>query len=106
MKLLCALLISALLLVADPERATKDPAAREDFSIDWSLRTTGGNDIVSSSWTVPTGITKVSDAATTSTTLIRLSGGTVGKVYRIRNVVTLEDGQILAKTIDIYVDYQ
>jgi hypothetical protein len=106
LRVIAALLLFCLILGADPERTSKDPSSVEDFAIDWSLRATGGNDIASSTWTVPTGITKISDGATATRTLIRLSGGTVGKTYRLRNLVTLEDSQVLAKTIDIYVDYQ
>jgi hypothetical protein len=100
------LLLFVAAVSADPERRSKDPASVEDFGVDWSLRATGGKTITLSTWTVPSGITKVSDAATDSLTYIRLSGGSVGKTYRIRNIVTLSDSQVLAKTIDIYVDYQ
>ena len=57
-----------------------------DYTVDWStwLDT---DTILSSTWDVPTGLTKDSDSNTTTATLIWLSGGTVGDVYLVTNTV-------------------
>ena len=91
----------------------------EDFTIDWSCATTPGtkncnnpppstpNYITASVWTVPTGITKVTDAKSPNDaavrTVIRLSGGTPGASYTLRNRVTLADGQVLSVTLQITI---
>ena len=83
-------------------RFTKDPDAHLNYTIDWSewLVT---DTISTSTWTVPTGITKDSDTNSTTTTTIKLSGGTVGEKYEIVNhVVTaaaLEDDRTIVITI-------
>lgn len=63
----------------------KDPIAVLDYQIDWSAWLTGGETIVTSTWTVPTGIVKDSDNHTTVLTTIWLSGGTTGMRYLLTN---------------------
>jgi hypothetical protein len=87
----------------------KDPASIVNFSLDWAdhLAALGaGITIVSSPlpvWTVPAGITKVSQSNTTTVTTIRLSGGTDGSDYEILCHVTLSDGQEDEKSLTIQV---
>jgi hypothetical protein len=59
---------------------TKDPDEILDCKLDWSARL-DGDTINTSTWIVPTGITKTSDTKTTSTTTIWLQGGTLGQTY-------------------------
>lgn len=63
----------------------KDPDAKLDYGFDWSdwLGTT--ETITTSTWTVPTGITKISDSKTDTLTTIWLSGGTHGANYSLVN---------------------
>ena len=63
----------------------KDPDAILDYYIDWSDWLTGSEVLASSTWTVPTGIVKDSDGNSDTVTQIWLSGGTVGRVYRVIN---------------------
>lgn len=67
-----------------PASWIKDPQAVLDYQIDWSAWL-GTDTISTSTWTVPTGLTKVSDTKTTTTTTILLSGGTVGESYSLVN---------------------
>jgi hypothetical protein len=60
-----------------PQAFEKDPDAVLDYAIDWTDRL-GSDTISTSTWTVPSGITKDSDNKTTAKTTIWLSGGTVG----------------------------
>jgi hypothetical protein len=83
-------------------RAEKDPDARPDYRVDWSS-VASSNAIVSSSWTVPAGITKVADSHTDTVALIRLSGGTSGRTYQLLNTVTLTDGQIEVYVLNVEV---
>lgn len=63
----------------------KDPGAVLDYGFDWSdwLGTT--ETISTSTWTIPTGITKISDSKTDTLTIIWISGGTHGTNYPIVN---------------------
>lgn len=51
-----------------------------------------GDTIASSTWTVPAGVTKVSSANTTTTTTVKLAGGTVGTSYTITNTIVTNTG--------------
>jgi hypothetical protein len=66
---------------------TKEPAEILDYSINWS-DWLGDLIISTSAWSVPLGITKDADSNTSSTTLIRLSGGTWGETYELSNTIT------------------
>ena len=59
----------------------KDPDEVLDYEIDWSGRLATGDTIATSTWIVPTGITKNSDTYTTTKSIIWLSGGTIGETY-------------------------
>jgi len=72
----------------------KDPdAAGVPFTIDWGAKWLIGSDTISTStWTVPTGITKDSDTKDAKTTTIKLSGGTAGSKYIITNKIVTANG--------------
>lgn len=62
----------------------KDPNSILDYGFDWE-DWLNGDTISSSSWVVPTGITKVTDTFTTTTAVVWLSGGSLGSTYTISN---------------------
>lgn len=72
---------------------TKDPDSVLDYQIDWSswLDTDNSEEIASSDWTVPTGLTEGTgdyiSSNTTTTTKIWLSGGTAGTNYDVVNSI-------------------
>lgn len=70
----------------------KDPDSVLDYGFDWSLWL-NGDTISTSAWTVPVGLTKDSDSATTTTTTIWLSGGTPGQLYPITDRVVTAGGR-------------
>jgi len=74
----------------------KDPQARVDHGFDWSAYLAGQN-IVASLWIVTPGeaggVVVEADAHEAQRTSVRLSGGMVGRLYRVTNRVTLSDGQ-------------
>lgn len=80
----------------------KDSAAVLDYQIDWS-EWLDGDTISTSEWTVPSGITEDSDANTTTTATVWLSGGTVGQEYRIVNRVVTAGGRTDERYIRIKV---
>jgi len=78
----------------------KDPSAVLDYQMDWSswLDT---DTISTSTWTVPTGITKDSDNNDTTTATIWLSGGTAGTTYEIVNKIVTANGRTEERTLTI-----
>ena len=82
----------------------KDPQAVLDYGFDWSDWLDTGDTLSASTWTVPTGITKDSDSNTTTTTTIWLSGGTVGKTYKITNRITTVGGRGTDRSLYVKVE--
>jgi hypothetical protein len=79
----------------------KDPNAIIDFAIDWAAWL-GTDTIATATWTVPTGITKVTDSASTTVATIWLSGGTAGAQYDLLCRITTAGGRTDDRTISIY----
>ena len=81
---------------------TKDPDATLDYRVEWSswLDT---DTIATSTWTVESGITTVSDSNTTTVATIWLSGGTAGEEYEVANLITTAAGRIDERTLTIKV---
>ena len=65
----------------------KDPADVVDYTLDWSDVLSDSETITTSTWTVPSGITKDSDSEADTTTTIFLSGGTAGVEYLLTNKI-------------------
>lgn len=76
----------------------KDPNAVKDYVNNWASFL-GTDTIATSTWTVPTGITKVSDTNTTTTTTITLSGGTDGQYYTVVNRIVTAGGRTEDETL-------
>lgn len=83
---------------------TKDPGDKKEYSVLWG-RHLESDTIATSTWTVPTGITKDSDEHGPQTATIWLSGGTVDTDYQITNRVTTNStpSRTLDQTITIRV---
>lgn len=83
----------------------KDPDEVLEYPIDWSGPNglDPGDTILTSTWTVPTGITKQSDSKTTTATLVWLTGGTNGVEYLCVNHITTAQGRQFDKTLIILV---
>jgi hypothetical protein len=77
------------------ETFPKAASAKLDFGFDFLtlgwLAT--GETITASTWTIPTGITKVSDAFSSTATVVWISGGTLGASYQITNHITTSAGR-------------
>lgn len=80
----------------------KDPDSVLSYGIDWQLWL-GAGIILTSAWTVPTGLTKVSESNTDKATAIVLSGGTIGASYDVTNIITTVAGLTDSRTIRIPV---
>ena len=72
----------------------KDPQAVLDYTIDWTKWLDEVSDtIATSTWTVPTGLTKVTESNTSKLATVWLSGGTVGTNYTVTNRITTAGGR-------------
>jgi len=81
----------------------KDPNAVVDYSIDWATWL-GTDTIATSAWTVPTGITTVTNTNTTTTTTVWLSGGSLGQRYLCTNHITTAGGRQEDQSIMIVME--
>ena len=82
---------------------TKDPDATLDYQVDWSAWL-GADTISTSTWVVPSGITKVVDSKTTTTATIWLSGGTIGTLYQVTNRIVTALGRTDDRSLEIMVE--
>jgi hypothetical protein len=82
----------------------KDPNAKLDYTLDWTDWLVTGDTVSTSVWTVPSGLTAVSDSNTTTTTTIWLSGGTAGKFYTISNRITTLSGRIEDQSFQLRIN--
>jgi len=82
---------------------TKDPQDVLDYVLDWSDWLDTSETISTSTWTVPSGITKDSDSKSSSETVIWLSGGTVYENYRLVNHIVTSLNREKDQTIIIYI---
>lgn len=80
----------------------KDPDEIVLRTIEWDDRISTYT-VDSSTWIVPTGITKDDDDFDDTSTTIKLSGGTEGVTYSLVNRVVLSSGEILDQTVKIKV---
>ena len=71
----------------------KDPQSVLDYGFDWSDWLADGETILTSTWTVTTGLTKDSDSSNDTATTIWVSGGTAGTSYTITNHITTSAGR-------------
>lgn len=83
----------------------KDRSVKANYTFDWATEL--GTDTIPVIgtpvvWRLPPSLTQEAISNTTTTTTIRLSGGTVGKLHRIRCEVTT-DSQILKRTLYVRI---
>jgi len=91
----------------------KDPDAKLDYQFDWRAKTNGHGD---SDWlapseiiesyviTVDTGLTLLSSSESNGVVVAWLSGGEVGKWYKVACKITTNMGRIDERTLHIYIE--
>jgi len=82
---------------------TKDPNAVLDYSIDWT-RWLAGDQIATSEWMIPSGLTKMADSKTSTSATVWLSGGSVGQSYTVTNRITTAAGRTEDRSFTIRVE--
>jgi hypothetical protein len=83
---------------------SKDPDDIDDFDIDWSARLVTDETISTSTWLLPSGITRVSDTNTATTTTIILAAGSAGALYTLTNRITTSGGRTLDQDVNLLVE--
>lgn len=86
--------------------AVKDPQEDKDYTIDWSDDLATGETILTSEWSVGTGLTEDDDDRDDTTTTVWVSGGTGGNEYLAVNTITTSGGRTLERTVVIPVVHQ
>ena len=81
----------------------KDPLDILDYTIDWTDWLVAGDEISTSKWTMPTGLTNADDTKTTTTTTLWASGGTDNTIYGPSDTITTTGGRTAKRTINIPV---
>jgi hypothetical protein len=82
---------------------TKDPNAVLDYSIDWT-RWLAGDQIATSEWIIPSGLTKMADSKTSTSATVWLSGGSVGQSYTVTNRITTAAGRTEDRSFTIRIE--
>lgn len=77
----------------------KSPDAILSYTIDWTAWLPTGDSISAVVWTVPTGMTSVTESNTSYKASIKLSGGTAGTTYDIKCKITTTGGLTEARTL-------
>ena len=81
---------------------TKSAAEITDFTLDWS-QVVGADSIITSAWTVPSGITGSNQSSTATTASIRIAAGTASLFYPFVNTITRISGQVDQESLVITV---
>lgn len=82
----------------------KDPLAKLDYSIDWGENwLADGETIATSTWTVGTGLTKVSEDKTDTITTVWVSGGNEGDEIYMDNVIATSEGREERRRVKVII---
>lgn len=86
----------------------KDPDGALDYSVDWGSRYLIGDVLTESSWSVVPvesgGLTIDSSRFDTLSATVNVSGGRIGKVYRLLNQVVTSEGRQDSRSILVRVE--
>lgn len=79
-----------------------NPADSGNYTADWS-DVLGEATLASVTHTPPTGLTKVSEGSTDTTSTVRISGGTHGRTYMVQAAATLSNGEVINRPLVLTV---
>lgn len=83
----------------------KDPADIRIYVINWATWL-GSYTISTSAWTLPSGLTDVADSNTSTTTQIKISGGSNGREYTVANTIVNSNGETKKVSFQLHVETQ
>ena len=82
---------------------TKDPNAVLDYTVDWT-RWLAADQVATSEWIIPSGLTRMADSKTSTSATVWLSGGNVGQSYTVTNRITTAAGRTEDRSFTIRVE--
>lgn len=82
----------------------KDPQAELDYAFDWTDWLGSGEALSGTSWTVPAGLTKISETYTPYVSVCRIGGGAVGTSYIVTCRITTNQGEVDRRSLLLTVD--
>ena len=86
------------------EVISKHPNATKDYGFDWRKWLQYDEDLVSSLWTVTSGLTRLSDGIKDNCSIIWVTGGTTGNAYYMTNTIQTNQGRKEIRTIIVRVN--
>lgn len=81
----------------------KDPAAELEYGPDLTQWLADGETVTGVTWTVPAGLTKLSDSGAGPTPTVKLGGGSAGVTYQVTCTFTTSASRKDARTFRINV---
>ena len=81
----------------------KDPDEVLDYSINWTARLPDDDKILTSTWTIPTGLTLNAQTIDGFITTVWMSVGVSGVTYKILNTITTQAGRTLQEAVQLVV---
>lgn len=89
-------------------KRTQDPQDTRIWAFNWAdfLTERSSTTISSATWTVPSGLTKVSESNTTTTATVKVSGGTHGSDYVLTCTAVLANGETVERSFQLSVRQQ
>lgn len=86
----------------------KDPAATIDYAVDWQAAYLVGQSITAAEWIVdpeePDGLVVTNTAQSDGRCVATLAGGQRGRVYRLTNRVTFDNGRNDDRSLNVRVE--
>ena len=86
----------------------KDPSATLDYSVDWGADYLADDVLTGSSWAVSPaeagGVSIVANGFDLNSSTVEVSGGNVGRMYRLTNHVVTAEGREDSRSIMIRVE--
>lgn len=76
------------------------------YTVDWSNWLNAGDSVASSVWTVPSGLVDVADSRTSTTSVVKISGGVAGTSYVVMvTIMTTISGETRTESFGLRVTH-
>jgi hypothetical protein len=86
-----------------PPFFVKDPSAMLDYQMDWTAWLNGSDQIATSTWDVPAGLTKGAETHNGLVATVIIAGGTAGSDYPVTNSIVTTGGRADSRTVVLRV---
>lgn len=82
---------------------SKDAVDVVDYGINWAGILSSGEEVSTSTWTIPDGLTSNTETNDGEITRIFIGGGTLNAFYDLVNVVVTSGGRTFKETLRLYI---